>query len=57
MAETSELVDFWGKSKSEVWPYFGFKTETNEFGAKTIIKKKNRLPQMWHKTCLFRWYV
>ena len=34
MTEPSELVDFWGKSKSEVWPYFGFETETNELGAK-----------------------
>ena len=40
MTEPSELVDFWGKSKSEVWPYFGFETETNELGAKLIIKKR-----------------
>ena len=40
MAKEVDLVNFWGKSTSEVWKHFGFESETNESGVKTIVKTK-----------------
>ena len=38
-SQEPELKPFWGKSKSEVWKYFGFEEITNELGAKSVDKK------------------
>ena len=40
MSDEPELVNFWGKSSSKVWKYFGFEQNTNELGVKSVDKSK-----------------
>ena len=40
MSKEQKLVNFWGKSSSEMWKHFDFETTTNELGVEKIIEIK-----------------